>query len=348
MKREEKGYLTFREMKKSYEKMPPVEYIWSGIRKNSFGLVFGPAKSGKTIFCENMAMNIAMGKESYFGHALDGIPKKVLFVSLEEHWVDRVDRNVKQYMALNEEQQALIDENYRYQEIDFPKHVTKDKDWVNLETTMANSEAVVIIVDSVTRLTEGKIEGSDTAEKIMTNLRDICHKLGVTLIAIHHTPKMNGKEITMDSIKGSAVFSQESDFAIGVNKSQTGKRYIKNVFFRYAADDDADVREFTINKETIWLEYKGSKEEELLLPTDGRKNVEVKSKILDYFNTEPNTTRTSSDVIEYFLKKTDLKERQIKTHVSNLVGEGKIKRRKRGLYSSMNATTLIQEGELNE
>jgi archaellum biogenesis ATPase FlaH len=335
-KTKEKRFLTFREMKRSYETMPPTKYLWSGIKEGSCGLVFGPSKSGKTIFCENMAMNIAIGKNNFFGYDLDGTPKKVLFVSLEEHWVNRVDRNVKQYMALTEEQQALIDENYRYQHINFPKHVTKPEDWDNLETTMADSEAAVVIVDSITRLTEGKIEGSDTAEKIMANLRDICHRLNVTLIAIHHTPKMNGKEITMDSIKGSAVFSQESDFAIAVNKSPTGKRYIKNVFFRYAADDDEDVREFTINNETIWLDYKGSTEEETLLPVDGRKNVDVREAITRYINKDTDTTYSAAELVTHFTSTLEIESRMCKTYLTELFENQKIGKIRRGVYASIN------------
>ena len=325
--------------------MPPTKYLWSGIKEGSCGLVFGPSKSGKTIFCENLAMNIAIGKNNYFGNDLDGIPKKVLFVSLEEHWVDRVDRNVKQYMALTEDEQVLIDENYRYQQISFPKHVTKPEDWENLENTMDESEAKVVVVDSITRLTEGKIEGSDTAEKIMANLRNICHKLGVTLIAIHHTPKMNGKEITIDSIKGSAVFSQESDFAIAVNKSSMGKRYIKNVFFRYAADDDEDVREFTINKDTIWLDYKGSAEEEILLPGDGRKNLDVREAIKDYINKDTSTTYKTGELVTYFTSTLPIKERMCKSYLNELYLGQKIGKVGRGVFTSVNNPKIGGEDE---
>ncbi len=332
----ERRFLTFKEMKRSFETMPPTKYLWSGIKEGSCGLVFGPSKSGKTIFCENLAMSIAMGKDNFFGDNLDGIPKKVLFVSLEEHWVNRVDRNVKQYQALTEDQQALIDENYMYQEINFPKHVSKPEDWSNLEITMAESEAQVVIVDSITRLTEGKIEGSDTAEKIMANLRDICHRLGVTLIAIHHTPKMHGKEITMDSIKGSAVFSQESDFAIAVNKSPTGKRYVKNVFFRYAADDDEDVREFTINNESLWFDYNGSTSEEALLPVDGRVNLDVREAITNYINKDTDTTYNTGELVTHFTSTLEIESRMCKTYLSELSRNQKIGKIGRGVYTSIN------------
>jgi len=73
-------------MKSELEKRPKVEYLWGGIKEKSFGLVFGPSKSGKTIFSENLAMSLAVGRDSFFGKKLSGKPKKVFFIGLEEFW----------------------------------------------------------------------------------------------------------------------------------------------------------------------------------------------------------------------------------------------------------------------
>lgn len=332
----------------NYEASPKEEYLWSGIKEKSFGLVFGPSKSGKTIFCENLAMKLAIGAKDCFGHKLPGEPKKVLFIGLEEFWKSRAERNKKQFEALSPEEQKLLNKNYMYQLMDFPRHVIDAAGWEKLENLVDVSKADVVIIDSITRLNHGRLEDSKTAEEILSKLREICYSKSITLICIHHTPKMNGNILTMDSIKGSTVFAQESDFAIGVNKSPVGRRYIKNVFFRYAPDDDDTVREFIID-DAIWIQCKTDVEEQLLFkPSDGRENVGVKSVILDYFNTEPNNTRTTSQVIEYVLENTDLKERQIKSHVSSLVEEGKIQRPYRGLYAAMKNVKISKEGELNE
>ena len=269
-----KKFLTFNEMMVNYETSPKTDYLWNGIKENSFGLVFGPSKSGKTIFCENLAMKIAMGKEDFFGYPLSGIPRKVLFVGLEEYWSSRAERNKMQFEALNEAEQNLIGENYRYQEIDFPKRIVIENDWDNLIATIIESEAEIVFIDSITRMNLGKLENSADAEKLMQKLRDVCYDLKITLICIHHTPKMFDSAITMDKIKGSAVFAQESDFAIGVNKSSKNHRYIKNVFFRNADDDCETVKEFEINN-SCWLNYFNDiDEDELLARTDKRRVVE--------------------------------------------------------------------------
>ena len=122
-----------------------------------------------------------------------------------------------------------------------------------MENLIEESEASTVVIDSITRLNHGRLEESKTAEEILQKLREMSYRQGITLICIHHTPKMNGRPLTMDSIKGSSVFAQESDFAIGVNKANNGQRYLKNVFFRYAPDDFETVTTMSINS-NIWLE----------------------------------------------------------------------------------------------
>jgi KaiC/GvpD/RAD55 family RecA-like ATPase len=75
---------TFAEMREALKTMPKPKYLYRGITEKSFGLIFGPAKSGKSIFCENLAMSIAVGRDNFLGTKLDGKPKKTLFIGLEE------------------------------------------------------------------------------------------------------------------------------------------------------------------------------------------------------------------------------------------------------------------------
>ena len=69
--------IKFSHAREMYRVMPPKQMLWSGVKEKSFGLVFGPSKSGKTIFSENLAISIAIGRKDYLGYSLEGIPKKV-------------------------------------------------------------------------------------------------------------------------------------------------------------------------------------------------------------------------------------------------------------------------------
>lgn len=324
--------------------MPPIKFLWNGIKEKSFGLVFGPSKSGKTMFCENLAISIAVGKPSFFDYQLDGIPKRVLFVGLEESDENRGVRNVQQFNILSDLEKELMESNYFYQD-DFPRVIHSEKEWEMLEQIIRNSEAEVVFIDSITRLAQGKIEESAVAEKIMLKLRTLAQDLDVTLFAIHHTPKLYNSAITMDSIKGSAVFAQESDFAIGISRTDKKERYMKNVFFRYAKDDDEFVKEFVISDDA-WLEVEEEvEEEEILNRKDRRRANEKKTIVCNHFNSKPSVTYSLEEALEALKKTTGLQDRQIKTHLSQLVASKKLCSPKKGYYAAYEYSTNVEASE---
>lgn len=345
-KNEEDGrrkFLTMNEMFKNYETAPKTDYLWNGIKEKSFGLVFGPSKSGKTIFCENLAISIAMGKNDFFGYTLCGVPRKVLFVGLEEFWQNRAERNKKQFNTLNEEQQILVGENYRYQEIDFPKRIVRNEDWENLINTIIESDAEIVFIDSITRMNLGQLENSKDSEILMQKMRELCYDLKITLICIHHTPKMYDSSITMDKIKGSAVFAQESDFAIGINKSTKDHRYLKNVFFRYAADDNDTVKEFEIDN-SCWLKYFNDvDEDELLARTDKRRVPEKPEVIVNFLDKNSTSTYTKNELYKSISSDLGVKERQFSNFLQNLERDGKINSPSIGHYTSVNYFNIENE-----
>ena len=340
-----RNFLNFKEITELYRVMPPKKMLWSGVKEKSFGLVFGPSKSGKTIFCENLAISIAVGKRDFFGYPLEGIPKKVLFVGLEEQWENRVERNIKQFETLSEEEQTLMQANYLYQPIDYSKLIIRDEQWNDLKKTIGNSGAEVVFIDSITRMNHGQLEDSATAEKIMMRLRTIAQDLNITLFAIHHTPKMFGKPIGMDSIKGSATFAQEADFAIGINRTDKNYRYMKNVFFRYASDDDEFVKEF-VTPESTWLEYIDEVDEnEILQRSDRRRKDDKREIILSFFDKNPQTTYTSTEALTYVMNLVDVKKRQAQTYLSDMAKGNKIKGLDGGFYCSVNYVAPNGDGK---
>lgn len=327
--------IKFSQAREMYRVMPQKKMLWNGVVEKSFGLVFGPAKSGKTIFCENLAISIAVGKDNYFDYALDGVPKKVLFIGLEESFENRIARNLLQFDTLSEEEQMLMDENFDVQELAFPKFVITKENWDSLHQMIENSNAEVVFIDSITRMNHGKLEDGKTAEEIMSKLRTISQELNISLFAIHHTPKLHGNMITMDSIKGSGVFAQESDFAIGISRTEKKHRYMKNVFFRYVSDDDEFVKEFDIN-DNAWLNISGEvEEEEILNRNDRRRAQDKRDLVLNFFDSHPNMSYPLNDAVMSLKPKIGLQDRQIKTYLSELSKSGKINSQN-GYYYSVN------------
>lgn len=323
--------LNFEEALKMLETTKPVELLWNGVKESSFGLVFGPSKSGKTIFCENLAISFALGKDGFMGLPITGGPKKVLFVGLEEFWLNRIVRNAKQFSTLSNEEKDLFKSNFLTPDSEFPKTITTNENWNLLKEKIQESEAKIVFIDSVTRMNHGKIEDSKTAEDICLKLRSISQELNVSLIVIHHTPKLGDEDISMDKIKGSSVFSQESDFAIGINRTIGNKRYMKNIFFRYADDSDDSHHEFEIDENLI-LNYK--KMSSFINFKNDRRISDNKEQIAIYFQENPTQTYSTKECIDYFTSNLDIKERQVKSYLSELVNSEVIVSPNRGFYQA--------------
>jgi len=86
--KEKKLSLSLFEQLRLHDELPPQEYIYRSITPGSVGYVFGPPKSGKTTYCENLAMSIAFGLKHYFGaDIVVKAPQKVLFIAWKEFWL---------------------------------------------------------------------------------------------------------------------------------------------------------------------------------------------------------------------------------------------------------------------
>lgn len=189
----------------------------------------------------------------------------------------------------------------------------------------------MVIIDSVTRLNTAKLEDGKNAQDITKNLREITHKTGVTLICIHHTHKLRNQPITLDCLKGSSTFAQEVDFAIGIARTTRGHRYFKDIAYRYAQDDDITAHEFEIS-ENCNIEKIGECDEDDILARTDRRTTDSKQKIMEYFESIPEEKIQLKEFMPDLISHVGLKERAIKTHLSNLSDDGYLNNEK-GRYS---------------
>lgn len=267
----QKGVVTLDSLIARHDKEPPVPFIWGGIKKQSFGFIFGPSKSGKTTFCENLAMCLAAQLQSFFGQPISPENYTVLFISLEEYWQNRTERNKKQAQLLLENLGSdNWMQNYKVINEEVPRLINTDEDWEQIESMIRINKANIVFIDSLSRLYEGGIEDSGLAKKVSLKLRELSNKLQITLIVIHHTPKQIGKPITQDSLAGSRILGQEADFLIGIGKSNDGKRYYKEVSFRYKQEQSESVTLFEIDSNQWLIQGAELPESALLKDKDGR------------------------------------------------------------------------------
>jgi KaiC/GvpD/RAD55 family RecA-like ATPase len=249
----------------------PIPFLYEGIKLGSFGYVFGPSKSGKTTFCENLALKLACGENEFLGKPLLklNVNPVVLIISFEEYLRPRTERNDLQVQYIKPQGGTInnlfvIDDN-------FPKYLLGKNEWDIFRETIHGSGASIVLIDSLNRMCNGDIERGDIARIISAELKRITYDCGATMVVIHHTPKLYGRPISIDSLAGSHVLAQEADFLIGINRVN-GIRYIKEVACRYKREDDEKVLTFEINNNLWIVPCRKVVESTLFREADGRIN----------------------------------------------------------------------------
>lgn len=330
----EKMFSGILEMVERVKNEPKIEYVWSGIKRGTFGYVYGPAKSGKTILCENLGMAIAAKLPQFLGMPINstGI-ESVLFVSMEEFWKNRSERNAKQISVLPNINNA----NFRYQVVNevFPVTMDFEKDWDALERTIVESCANFVIIDSFTRLTSDEVEKSKVGSELSRRLKILTNDLEITMVVIHHSSKITDTFLDLANMAGSRVVGQEADFILGVNRLSNGTRYFKEVATRYKQENELVVP-FLIN-ESLWLEGMIAVEEaQVFGTTDHRENPSNERLVFGTINrlTQNSSEVKTSDVIADLSGK--IGQTVAYGYFDNLEEKGLIDRSKRGYISVVN------------
>jgi RecA-family ATPase len=190
------------------EKPEPVE-LWRGIVEDSFGLIAGVGKTGKTTMAENLALSFACGRKEYLGYPINGGAKKVLFLNLEESGRIRHRRMFKQFSVLSDKEKELVRQNYVTNTDDnFPEFLNTDEDWEIVKQAIDDSPAKIVFLDSVTHMAIGDIETSRVSQAFIQRLKKYILREGKTFIFIHHNVKGNDKPIDKFCIAGSRVITQ--------------------------------------------------------------------------------------------------------------------------------------------
>lgn len=330
---EKKYSLSLFEQIELHEELPPQEYIWRSITPGSLGFIYGPSKSGKTTFCENLGMSIAYGSKDYFGGKIENEePCRVLFISMEEYWRQRTERNKKQISKFDVPEE--LHDNYVVVNEDFPRiFIGSDELKSRLHEIIDEVEPKVVFIDSMTRMATKDIEDSTVSGEIGVALRELANENEVAIVVIHHTHKMNGKAITIDCLAGSRVLAQEADYMIGINRTESGIRYYKEVTTRYAQEKE-DVIVFDID-ENQWLRPINEIPEDTALKInkkDGRQNPDKFEPILSVLKEAytTNTTLTKQELVDKLDGK--LGSSSTYDYLNELEDDGKITN-KRGIIS---------------
>ena len=318
---------------------PDIKMIFRGIPVESCGVVFGPAKSLKTTLVESLCLHIAAGINQFMGEPLYAPSRRVLLVSFEEFYRNRTKRNMKQieYLNANNDLDSGWEENLFVVDDSFPRYLTNNEHWHQLEAEIERVKPSVLMLDSLTRMTADAIEDSIVATKVTRKLREITSKFNIAIIIIHHSQKIESRPLTLATLAGSRVVGQEMDFIIGVGRGYGNTRYLKDVAYRYAADDAENVLVFMSNEGQIAEHIKYASELDVLMPTSETQRHGLENKILEYFITvcQNDTSRAipMSDLVNAFVKNQMMTKPTLYKLLKKLENNGLIIKVSHGLYS---------------
>lgn len=323
-----------------YEGVPEPKVLWNGVIEGASGLITGVAKTGKTTFAENLAVAFASGKKEFFRFELDGAPKRVLFLNLEEKERRIARRMTKMVKSLSEEERSNFNENYFLGQEDFPQFLNEESDWKLLRDYILEVKPNIVFFDSLTHMCVGEIEQSRVAQSFIQNFRDYFSSIddNITYFVIHHNTKGNDKPMEQANIAGSRIITQEFDFAIGLSNIPTeiGGRYCTTV---YNKDSDSDNTGFLYEfDESSWVQNVGrgnvySFYKEVKHKTDGRVDDTNRNNILDYFKHQDTTEVKTGELFNEFVATHTISKQTMQTALNKLCENGAINRTNRGVYT---------------
>jgi hypothetical protein len=182
-------------------------------------------------------------------------------------------------------------------------------------------------------LYSGDIESSKKAKEVSERLMELTYENKITLVAIHHTPKEKDSPITIESLAGSRVLAQEADFMIGINKFSSGRRYMKDVAFRYKQESEA-VIEFSITEDLLIKPEQNTNEVSLLSDLDRRTDSTNRHLILNYVTeqTLQGNIVPTGQIIEKFVTTGTMSRQTFFDNVNYLIHDGKIVQPEKGTY----------------
>ena len=260
---------------------PPEPIIDNGILLDGTILIIvGPAKSKKTFLTQNLSLSIAMGN-GFAGFKITK-PKKVLYFLAEGGYYP--NRARLQKMA-----QRISPDNTENFFIEFPPYMLLNhpESYDEIYELIKDSGAEVVVFDPLLRFHDAEENSATGMSEVLGIIRQLIEKLGISVILVHHTGKVQSK-----GGRGSSVIIGEYDSCITIHKEQDD--YIRLTYDMRHVETPPSNR-IRFNPDTFWFEH-GNGIVELLENSGG--SIQKKDFIKVYDKSQPTAYRDINKAVK--------------------------------------------------
>jgi RecA-family ATPase len=222
-----------KDLLKSFSKEEkPREVFGKYIHEGELCILFGDSNAGKSILANDIAFFVSGGGHKWPDMESPNIPS--LYIDMEMTGKQFASRyhNASEYMTDD------------YSRAEMLSNSTEDR-WERIRSKIISMQSLnnapkFIVIDNITN-GFGSIYSPKQMTALVTELKNIKSKFGLTILLIAHCPKRNkNKPITQDSLGGSKMIINFVDSAFAVGTSIYGEdiRYVKQIKARECEKDN--------------------------------------------------------------------------------------------------------------
>lgn len=170
-----------------------IDYLIPGLLpKGESALLVASPKVGKSLLAIDLAFAVATGEDYFLGEKTQ--TGKVLLVSVDE--------------SKQSAKAKLIKRGFRKSDVDNIRIITHFEvgQLEKLEAEIEDFRPVLVIIDSLKRITKGSVISENSAEfsDIVYSISETCNNYGASCLLIHHSKKDN-ETIGVDNVRGSSA-----------------------------------------------------------------------------------------------------------------------------------------------
>ena len=316
---------------KSFENsvIEPQKWIVSNlVGENKIILLAADTGVGKSIFAQQLAISVALGKDEIIGFNIPE-PRRVLFINLEMSSHQMYDRHIKLLSKLNNSEKQFLGTNLILNDVSTGRHIFEDS-WGRIEATVRENEAFdLLIVDNLYSSQTGDDETNKDAKKLLAQIISVAdiHNSSILLIAHHKKHDSMHDYLEVNTIRGASTYANASDVVIQMaeSSSEGGLRLLRITKNRDYSLNRNITYGLTFNADTLWFENMGKVNPNRHFGTINQ--LSTRNEILDNLEEEFRT----KDIVALYSEE-DKGTRAAHYKLDSLQNETLIKKVAHGLY----------------